>query len=229
MPLLDHFRPPLSSRRQWQPFYSAWVGSIADVLNDELLPFDFFAEEMVQTGTTRVTDEDEFDEMENTWNPPKPTATTPITVLDTFQVQIFAPGANSRLIAVVELVSPNNKDRPQAQRAFAVKCANNLYQGISVVVVDIVANRRANLHNEIMKLLNCESATAGSQDGDSYAVAYHPFVCEKDESAVDQWVEALAIGEKLPVLPLFLNAVDCLPIDLEATYTDACRRRRIGV
>jgi hypothetical protein len=32
----------------------------------------------------------------------------------------------------------------------------------------------------------------------------------------------------VPMLPLALNAEVCLPVDLEATYTDACRRRRLA-
>ncbi len=38
----------------------------------------------------------------------------------------------------------------------------------------------------------------------------------------------LEIGRPIPVLPLALNAELALPIDLEATYTAACRRRRLG-
>jgi hypothetical protein len=37
-----------------------------------------------------------------------------------------------------------------------------------------------------------------------------------------------AVGNELPALPLALNAEFCLPIDLEATYTAACHRRRLG-
>jgi hypothetical protein len=44
---------------------------------------------------------------------------------------------------------------------------------------------------------------------------------------IDVWTAALAVGQPMPILPLVLNAEICLPIDLEATYTDACRRRRL--
>jgi len=33
MPLLDHFRPPLSRERHWEAFHAAWAGSITDALN----------------------------------------------------------------------------------------------------------------------------------------------------------------------------------------------------
>ena len=29
MPLLDHFRPPLSERRPWESLHAAWAGALA--------------------------------------------------------------------------------------------------------------------------------------------------------------------------------------------------------
>jgi hypothetical protein len=44
MQLLDHFHPPLSMVRHWESFHARWAAAIADVLNDELLPTEYFAE-----------------------------------------------------------------------------------------------------------------------------------------------------------------------------------------
>ena len=55
-------------------------------------------------------------------------------------------------MAAIELVSPGNKDRDGHRQAFAIKCASYLCQGISLIVIDIVTTRRANLHNEIMQV-----------------------------------------------------------------------------
>jgi hypothetical protein len=38
----------------------------------------------------------------------------------------------------------------------------------------------------------------------------------------------LGLAATLTVLPLALNAEVCLPVDLGATYADACQRRRLG-
>jgi hypothetical protein len=46
------------------------------------------------------------------------------------------------LTAAVELVSPRNKERPEARHAFAIKCVGYLQQHSSVVVVDTVTTRR---------------------------------------------------------------------------------------
>ena len=48
MPLLDHFRPPLSQRRHWDSFHGAWAEAIATNLNQSLLPERFVAEARVK-------------------------------------------------------------------------------------------------------------------------------------------------------------------------------------
>lgn len=47
MPLLDHFRPPLSSRRHWHSFHNSWATYLAADLNRQLPP-GYFAEVNVQ-------------------------------------------------------------------------------------------------------------------------------------------------------------------------------------
>ena len=49
MTLLDHFRPPLSTRRHWHAFHNAWATYIAGDLNASL-PEGYFAEPNVQFG-----------------------------------------------------------------------------------------------------------------------------------------------------------------------------------
>lgn len=44
MPLLDHFRPPLSQRRHWDSIHGAWAEAMAIHLNQSLLPEHFVAE-----------------------------------------------------------------------------------------------------------------------------------------------------------------------------------------
>ncbi len=44
MPLLDHFHAPLHPQRHWEAFHSRWASAIANALNADLLPPDYFAE-----------------------------------------------------------------------------------------------------------------------------------------------------------------------------------------
>jgi hypothetical protein len=58
-------------------------------------------------------------------------------------------------------------------------------------------------------------------------VGYRPIIRDAQER-IEVWPSALEIGRPLPVLPLALNAELALPVDLEATYTAACQRRRLA-
>src|SRR4051812_37995966 len=156
MPLLDHFQPPLSEERHWGSFHAAWLGSLADDLNQRL-PKGFFAEEQLHQGGVEI----DVATMEAShhagngsspadWWPMPPVVTIPAVFSDEFEVRIFSTAAGPQLLAAIELVSPRNKDRPAARRAFGVKCASYLNQGIGLIVVDIITERHANLHNEIV-------------------------------------------------------------------------------
>ena len=82
------------------------------------------------------------------------------------RLRMFADDGDPRLAAAVELLSPRNKDRPAARQAFAVKCVGYLQQGSSVVVVDTVTTRRADVNGTILSLLGVDVgaiAAAGCQ------------------------------------------------------------------
>ena len=87
------------------------------------------------------------------WAPPATSLVMPTVFPDDIEVQVFTTSAGATLVAAIELVSPGNKDRPDTCRAFAAKCVAYLTRGIGLIVVDIVTNRLANLHNEIIGML----------------------------------------------------------------------------
>src|SRR5207237_301196 len=109
-----------------------------------------------------------------TWAPPAPPLTMPAVFPEGFEVRVFSTEAGPVLVGAVELVSPRNKDRADSRRAFATKCANYLYHGISLIIVDIVTARTANLHNETMRLMEADPRFQMPADGALYAVAYRP-------------------------------------------------------
>lgn len=41
---------------------------------------------------------------------------------------------------------------------------------------------------------------------------------------IDVWPTALALGQALPTMPLALRGYGCVPLDLEASYTEARQR-----
>jgi hypothetical protein len=215
MPLLDHFHPPLSDERRWEGFHAAWASSIADELN-RTLPEGFFAEEFVHVGVVPVT---------KRWTVPQPTATIEAVFSDDLEIRVISTHEGPRLVGAIELISPRNKDREEARRAFAIKCASYLHQGIGLIIVDIVSSRTANLHTEILSLLGQPQTTANQSP--LYAVAYRPR-CSQTIAQIELWVCELTLGQSLPTLALALGGEYEIGVDLEATYMDARRRRRLA-
>jgi hypothetical protein len=130
-------------------------------------------------------------------------------------------------VAAIELVSPGNKDRPEVRRAFSAKCAAYLTRGVGLVVVDVVTNRQANLHNDLIRLLGQGEPFLMPDAASTYAVAYRPSRHE-DGDRIELWRRLLEPGHPLPVLPLALCNAGVVPLDLEARYAEARRRSRLG-
>jgi hypothetical protein len=237
MPLLDHFHPPLSEERRWESFHAAWAGSLADDLNRRL-PAGYFAEEETHAGPGVEVDVATWEQTvgvsqggtavaapPQVWAPPAAAATIPAVFSDDFEVRVLSRRGGPRLVAAIELVGPRNKDRADARQAFGVKCASYLHQGVSVLIVDIVTDRLANLHHQVLALLRAGGLTLLPSEG-LYAVAHRP-VRRGEQEQIDLWPAALQVGQPLPTLPLWISAELCLPIDLEAAYMDVRRRRRL--
>ncbi len=141
---------------------------------------------------------------------------------------MFADDGDPRLAAAVELLSPRNKDRPAARQAFAVKCVGYLQQGSSVVVVDTVTTRRADLNGTILSLLgvdgNCGRAAAVISLS---AVSYRAVGREEEPQQLQLWPASLALAQPLPTLPLWIAPDFSVPLDLEASYQMTCADLRI--
>jgi len=237
MPLLDHFHPPLSEHRHWEGFHGAWAGEIARQLNNELLPPRYFAEPLVRWGSRVEIDVATFEEpwgganepggtQTAVWSPPKPARTFPVDFsgIDVAEVRVYSGEAGPRLVAAIELVSPANKDRPAHRRAFANKCAAYLQASVALVVVDIVTGRNEPLHAELLALLALRNEPDLAVDLLS-VVAYRSRSTQHG-TQLDVWTEGLAVGRVLPTVPLWLDDT-ALPLNLEETYTAACRALRI--
>ncbi len=85
---------------------------------------------------------------------------------------------------------------------------------------NMVTTRRANLHNELMAFLGHPPEFQLPADAGAYPTAYRP----SQPAGVGQlelWLHALAVGQRLPILPLALRGGPTLPLDLEATYAEA--------
>ncbi len=243
MPLLDHFRAPIYPRHDWESFHARWAVALSDMLNG-LLPPRYLAEVQIHIGRQVEADVAEFELTPSIygqegngsqggvavgvqkWAPPAAVQTVDILFPDDIEVQVFDMRESKRLVGVIELVSPGNKDRPEARRTFAAKCVAYLQRGIGLILVDIVTIRGDNLHHGVLELLGQAERSVLPVDTALYAAAYRP-AHRGEKSQLDLWPTALALGERLPLLPLALRGAFFVPVDLEATYSEARQRCRL--
>jgi len=122
-----------------------------------------------------------------------------------------------RVVAIIELVSPGNKDSKNAIRSFVEKACEILNQGIHLVVVDLfppTPRDPQGIHKAIwdefgdmpFEFLADKPLTVASYIGGDLPTAY---------------VESVGIGDPLPSIPLFLTEYDYVPCPLEASYLEA--------
>jgi hypothetical protein len=240
MPLLDHFHPPLHGHRRWEGFHHAWATLVAQHLNQDILPSSYFAEPEISIGPELEIDvatlempqpgqDDTGSSTAAAWSPPRPEIAVKVDFarLDGYEVRVYQDLGGAELRAAIELISPANKDRAGSRRTFGAKCAGYLKHGIAVVIVDIVTARRANLHQELFETLGVKSRRAIWRSATGlYAVAYRAVTARKSPR-VEAWPRPLALGEALPVLPLWLSLDLCVPLRLEESYLATCKSLRI--
>lgn len=241
MPLLDHFHAPLYPTHSWESFHTSWAVEMMRHLNRRVLPKRYFAETQTHLGgrveidvptyqeeSTRVSDSGNGGVAVETWAPPTTALEMPAVFPDEFEVKIFdTTRGGATLVAAVELVSPANKDRPEERRAFAAKCASYLQAGIGLVVVDVVTSYQANLHDELIDQMQQADAFRFPGATPQYTSSYRPMRLKEGDDRIRLWLNALAVGQRLPTVPLALLNGPILPLELELTYTEVREGSRL--
>jgi hypothetical protein len=139
--------------------------------------------------------------------------------------EIYAGRANrivvkhhlGRIVAVIEIMSPGNKDSRAALRDFVDKAIAFLRNGIHLLVVDLFPPTPRDpygMHKVIWdEILEEEFAFPPGKDR---LVVSH-------ETGGEQvaYVEPLAVADALPAMPLFLASSTHIRVPLEATYDAA--------
>lgn len=239
MPLLDHFHSPWKAAWPWEGIHSAWATEIAYGLNKDLLPDDYHALPLVTWGgrveidvatihSEPVTGSGDGGIATATWAPPQPATTVAVDFpeQDVVEVQVIQSLGGAQLRAAIELLSPANKNRPRNRRHFARKCASYLERGVSVVLIDVVTDRLANMHAELLQALEVPAESIWQSPTNLYSVAYRG-VLNNGQHYLEIWHEPLSLGSPLPTMPLWLEVDLCVPLRLEESYQATCKKLRI--
>ena len=119
-----------------------------------------------------------------------------------------------RAIAVIEIVSPGNKDSRAALRDFVEKVIDSLRSGIHVVVIDLfppTPRDPSGIHKAIRDEIE-EEGFAFPEGKDRILASY-----ETGETRA-YYVEPIGVGDALPDMPLFLTDGWQVPLPLESTH-----------
>jgi hypothetical protein len=125
--------------------------------------------------------------------------------------------SGDRLVAIVEVVSPGNKSSRVIFRKFVDKALELLSQDIHLLILDLLPPTRrdpSGIHAAIWEALTDEEYQA--PPGKPLTVAAY-----EADAAVRAFIEAVAVGDTLPEMPLFLRPGGHVPVALESTYMSA--------
>jgi hypothetical protein len=242
MPLRDHFRPPVNDYASWEEVHAGWPMVMVQQLA-RILPARYVAAPRVHLGSEFELDISAFERVDGNrggWDPQTippqlPWASTQPTLLlettladtDEYEMRVYDTHRNRRLVAAVELISPSNKDRPDARAQFISKCAALLRQSVSVVLVDVVTVKSFDLYTELLNWVGGNDPAMGDPPTPTYAAACR-WIPRGKGMWLEAWSQPLVVGQPLPVLPLWLSEDLAVPLDLEASYEQTCRDLRIA-
>jgi len=119
-----------------------------------------------------------------------------------------------RIVAVIEIVSPGNKDSRAALRDFVEKTIDFLRAGIHVLIIDVfppTPRDPLGLHKVIWDEILEEDFTF-PEGKDRILASY------ETGSVRGAYVEPVGVGDELPEMPLFLTNDIHVKVPLEQTY-----------
>ncbi|MEO2088493.1 MAG: DUF4058 family protein [Gemmataceae bacterium] len=126
---------------------------------------------------------------------------------------------NGRLVAVVELISPRNKDRPSARDVYTTRYLGYLQGGVHLLIVDV---HRRPVGFSFPQRLATELQTAMPGPPAPSAVSYRVGGPTPDGGRfLAVWAESLTIGQPLPVVVLPISDRVDVTVDLDASYSRA--------
>ena len=147
---------------------------------------------------------------------------------DEYSVRIYDATGGRTLVAVIELVSPANKDRPSSRDLFVSKVTALLEQNVCVSIVDLVTEKQFNLYTELLESLGKSDPKLIPDAPHIYAVTLRTrqqvtkTKPRRTRGLLDAWFYPMAIGQPLPTIPVCLTADLHVMLNLDISYEETC-------
>jgi hypothetical protein len=233
MPIHDWSRV---SAGTFHDFHAAWIIEIRNVLNTGTLPPEYYAMAELIAGnigpdvlTLQVGSPNGEVPTEGTRGKTAVAVAPPRvrhvarTEMDEYVLKqrtlVIRHSSDDRIIALIEVVSPGNKASRHALRSFVEKAAAALYRGYHLLILDLHPpgpRDPQGIHGAIWAEVSDDSYRAPADKPLTLAA----YSAGQIKTA---YVEPVAVGDKLPDMPLFLEPEEYVPVPLEATYQAAWR------
>jgi uncharacterized protein DUF4058 len=225
MPIHDWTRVPSGL---FHDFHQSWSVRIKDALNAGRLPKGVAALLELRAGPKEpdvlaIESRSRQSRLSSETGGAVATLTPPVTrIVRRSSKEIYSGRANrivlkhhlGRILAVIEILSPGNKDSRAALRDFIDKTIDLLRAGIHVLVVDLfppTLRDPGGIHKLIWDEILEEDFVF--PDGKDRILASYKSGGEKTA-----YIEPIAIGDTLPEMPLFLGEELYVLVPLEPTY-----------
>jgi hypothetical protein len=125
------------------------------------------------------------------------------------------------LVAAVEIVSPRNKDRPDARERSTRRYYGYVRQGVHLLLIDVLP-RPAGF--SFADAVAADIGLAFPPCPVPFAVSFRVGEPVPEGTVVAYWRRPLAVAAPLGTIPLALSVHEGVGIDLEHTYREAARR-----
>jgi len=223
MPIHDWSKVPAGL---FHDFHQSWSIRIKDALNDGRLPKGIAALVEQRAGPKESDVLAIESKRRGRWEGESGGVTTverPVTrIVRRTTKNLYAARANrivikhhlGRIIAVIEIVSPGNKDSRASLRDFVEKTLEFLKAGIHVLIIDLFPPSPRDplgLHKAIWDEI-IEEDFAFPTGKDRILASY------ETGGEMAAYVEPIAVGDALPDMPLFLKTGRHIKVPLEPTY-----------
>jgi Protein of unknown function (DUF4058) len=190
----------------YQSFHHTWISEISRSLNRGLLPAAMYAileNDEAGYGSDQILD-----------NGVDPSADFHRRKKSSIAVRHVS---GDRIVAMIEIVSPGNKNNANAFKAFVDKACELLEHRIHLLLIDPFPPGRRDpngIHAAIWSMVDDEPFVVDL----ARPLTFVAYQCSLNTQA---YIETIAVGEPVPEMPLFLNPESHILVPLESTYQSA--------
>ena len=193
-------------------FHVTWMAKLQGSLNSRQLPPDYYALQEPASGRSKVELAGLSSESDRFMNKSEADLYAAKT-----NILAIRHGGTDRVVAVLNVVSPGNKNSQHALQSFVKKAAVMLNHGVNLMIVDLyppTPNDPNGIHSAIWETLGQNSFSV---------VTEKPLMLASyiGTPMLQAFIEPVAVGDSLPSMPLFLTPDEYVSVPLEETYMQA--------